>query len=101
MYYMIVTAKLPRVKLEPQGPDRPEHRAGDPAGCVSRSIRGAVKELVEQYATKLGTWPDIICTGGDAAALFGPRLGTHSRHLPRSHALWHRAGVHEPPDRAW
>jgi type III pantothenate kinase len=64
------TAKLPRVKLEP------------PKGLIGQSteqailqgvyhgIRGAVKELVEQYAMKLGTWPDIICTGGDAAVLF-------------------------------
>jgi type III pantothenate kinase len=29
-----------------------------------------VKELVENYATELGNWPDIIATGGDAPVLF-------------------------------
>ena len=37
---------------------------------VYHGIRGMVKELVENYATELGHWPDIIATGGDAAALF-------------------------------
>lgn len=38
---------------------------------VYHGIRGMVKELVEAYAVELGTWPDIICTGGDAQTLFG------------------------------
>jgi hypothetical protein len=29
-----------------------------------------VKELVENFATDLGTWPDVIATGGDAPKLF-------------------------------
>jgi hypothetical protein len=29
-----------------------------------------VKELVENYATQLGEWPDLIATGGDANDLF-------------------------------
>ena len=37
---------------------------------VYHGIRGMVKELVENYATELGTWPDLITTGGDAAKLF-------------------------------
>lgn len=65
------TAKLPRVELS------------KPEGLIGRSteqallhgvffgLRGAVKELVENYATELGRWPDVICTGGDAALLFG------------------------------
>jgi type III pantothenate kinase len=37
---------------------------------VYHGIRGMVKELTENYATELGNWPDIICTGGDAEVLF-------------------------------
>jgi type III pantothenate kinase len=37
---------------------------------VYHGIRGMVKELVENYATELGNWPDIIATGGDAPRLF-------------------------------
>ena len=37
---------------------------------VHHGIRGMVKELVENYATELGFWPDIIATGGDAKQLF-------------------------------
>ena len=33
---------------------------------VYHGVRGMVKELVENYATELGQWPDIIATGGDA-----------------------------------
>ncbi|MBC7785739.1 MAG: type III pantothenate kinase [Burkholderiales bacterium] len=38
---------------------------------VYYGARGIVKELVENYATELGIWPDLICTGGDAETLFG------------------------------
>lgn len=38
---------------------------------VFHGLRGMVKELVENYATQLGRWPDIIATGGDARLLFG------------------------------
>jgi type III pantothenate kinase len=37
---------------------------------IHHGVRGMVKELVENYATELGHWPDIIATGGDAAKLF-------------------------------
>lgn len=37
---------------------------------VFHGIRGMVKELVENYATELGAWPDLVATGGDAATLF-------------------------------
>jgi type III pantothenate kinase len=37
---------------------------------VYHGIRGMVKEIVENYATALGTWPEVIATGGDANALF-------------------------------
>jgi type III pantothenate kinase len=38
---------------------------------VYHGLRGMVKEIVENYATELGDWPDIIATGGDAETLFG------------------------------
>ncbi len=37
---------------------------------VYHGIRGMVKELVENYATALGQWPELIATGGDAHTLF-------------------------------
>lgn len=64
------TAKLPLVKLaapaDPWGKSTQEAmRHG-----VYHGIRGMVKELVENYATELGNWPEVIATGGDAVALF-------------------------------
>jgi type III pantothenate kinase len=64
------TAKLPRVKFEqPKGAIGQSTEQAILHG-VYHGIRGTVKELTEQYAMQLGTWPDIICTGGDAVALF-------------------------------
>ncbi len=34
-------------------------------------MKWLVREMVENYATDLGRWPEVIATGGDAAALFG------------------------------
>ena len=61
----------------------PQVAPAKPAGMIGTSTeqamlhgafyaaRGLVKEVTENYATQLGTWPDIICTGGDAQTLFG------------------------------
>jgi type III pantothenate kinase len=64
------TAALPRVELEP--PVEPFGRSTEQAirHGVYHGIRGMVKELVENYATELGDWPEIIATGGDAPKLF-------------------------------
>lgn len=65
------TAKLPRVRpFAP--PDEPFGRSTEQAILhgVYHGIRGMVKELVENYATELGAWPDLVATGGDALALF-------------------------------
>ena len=65
------TAKLPRVRpFEP--PADPFGRSTQQAILhgVYHGIRGMVKEVVENYATELGTWPDLIATGGDATVLF-------------------------------
>lgn len=65
------TAKLPRVEFDvPAGPFGQSTRAAILQG-VYHGVRGMVKELVEQYATELGQWPEIIATGGDAEKLFG------------------------------
>jgi type III pantothenate kinase len=65
------TAKLPRVNLEiPTEPFAKSTTTAIQSG-VYHGIRGMLKEVVETYATELGTWPDIIATGGDAPKLFG------------------------------
>jgi type III pantothenate kinase len=35
-------------------------------GGLIHGARGALRELVESYASELGHWPIVICTGGDA-----------------------------------
>jgi type III pantothenate kinase len=64
------TAKLPQVALaEPEGAFGKSTEQAILHG-VYHGIRGLVKELTENYATELGTWPDVIATGGDAPKLF-------------------------------
>lgn len=64
------TAQLPSVPFA--APSGPFGRSTEQAMLhgVYHGVRGMVKELVENYATELGQWPDVIATGGDAAALF-------------------------------
>jgi len=64
------TASLPRVDF-----DVPASAFGSSTKQailqgVYHGVRGMVKELVENYATALGNWPEIIATGGDANRLF-------------------------------
>ena len=40
-------------------------------GGLVRGARGALRELVEAYATELGHWPIVIATGGDAELVCG------------------------------
>ena len=65
------TAKLPRVRPF-AAPTEPVGRSTQQAILhgVYHGVRGMVKEIVENYATELGTWPDLIATGGDATVLF-------------------------------
>lgn len=64
------TAKLPSVDFAiPQGVFGRSTKEAIRQG-VYFGVRGMVKELVENYATELGFWPDLIATGGDAARLF-------------------------------
>ncbi len=64
------TAKLPLVKLKKPDGAYGRNTADAIQHGVFHGIRGMVKELVENYATDLGTWPDVIATGGDAQNLF-------------------------------
>jgi type III pantothenate kinase len=65
------TARLPRVRPF-QAPSEPLGRSTEQAILhgVYHGVRGMVKEVVENYATELGAWPDLVATGGDAPALF-------------------------------
>ncbi len=64
------TAKLPQVAFSV--PTEVFGKSTEQAmlNGVYHGIRGMVKELIENYATELGHWPDLIATGGDAAKLF-------------------------------
>jgi type III pantothenate kinase len=64
------TAKLPRIQFH--NPKDIFGKSTEDAinSGVYHGIRGMVKELVENYATELGHWPDLIATGGDAEKLF-------------------------------
>jgi type III pantothenate kinase len=67
------TAALPLVEPDEFGP--PTEPIGQNTKQailhgVYHGVRGAVKELVEAYATRLGRWPEVIATGGDAGVLF-------------------------------
>jgi type III pantothenate kinase len=64
------TAKLPRVEFETPTGSFGKNTTEAIRHGVFHSIRGLVKEMVENYATELGAWPELIVTGGDAAKLF-------------------------------
>jgi type III pantothenate kinase len=64
------TAKLPRADLSlPHGVFGRDTADAIRHG-VFHGIRGMVKEIIENFATELGTWPEAVATGGDAAKLF-------------------------------
>jgi type III pantothenate kinase len=65
------TAKLPRVELAiplpaPFGRDTTQAILHG----VYHGVRGMVQHIVENYASALSAWPDVIATGGDAELLF-------------------------------
>ena len=64
------TALLPRVHLRSAARRFGKSTKQAILHGVYYGIRGMVKELVENFATELGTWPDIIATGGDADQAF-------------------------------
>jgi type III pantothenate kinase len=65
------TAQLPEVRI-----DQPDWVIGKDTrqaivGGLVFSARGALRHLVEAYATQLGHWPIVIATGGDAKVVCG------------------------------
>ena len=64
------TARLPRVEFKAPTEAFGKNTEQAILNGVYHGVRGMVKELVENYATALGLWPDVIATGGDATALF-------------------------------
>lgn len=64
------TAQLPEVELKkPQEPIGHNTQEAIRSG-VFYGLRGAARELVEQYATQIGQYPLVVVTGGDAELLF-------------------------------
>lgn len=63
------TALLPQV--EPGLPELPYGRNSVEAiqTGVCRGLAGAVRGIVEGYATHLNRWPQVVATGGDAALM--------------------------------
>jgi type III pantothenate kinase len=64
------TARVPRVSFAVPGPGFGDSTAAAVSQGVFHAIRGLVKETVENFAVQLGSWPEIIATGGDARQLF-------------------------------
>lgn len=61
-----LTAQLPEVELtQPDWVFGQNTREAIIGGLVF-GARGALREIVEAYATDLGAWPTVIVTGGDA-----------------------------------
>lgn len=63
------TAQLPEVELtDPDWVFGADTRQAIVGGIVY-GMRGAMRGLVERYATELGAWPMLVLTGGDARLL--------------------------------
>ena len=63
------TAQLPRVELtEPDGPFGRNTTEAIING-VSYAAVGALREIVERFATDLHEWPHLVITGGDAPVI--------------------------------
>jgi len=69
-------AQLPAASLTPPQDDVPFGRFTQEAINLGIFIggRGAVRELLERYASALGSWPHVVATGGDAQSLLGPDM---------------------------
>jgi len=60
------TAQLPEVQVAEPHWVYGQDTAQAIIGGLVRGARGALRELVEAYATEMGSWPVVILTGGDA-----------------------------------
>ena len=63
------TAQLPLATLDPPHGTCGQNTAEALNLGLYAGARGAVRELVESYANKLGHWPHVVATGGDAQRL--------------------------------
>ncbi|MCL2647512.1 MAG: type III pantothenate kinase [Phycisphaerales bacterium] len=65
------TAQLPVSSLTPPAADVAFGRFTQEAINLGlyAGARGTVRELLERYATALGSWPHVVATGGDAQTL--------------------------------
>jgi type III pantothenate kinase len=65
------TAQLPIPSLTPPTDEFAFGRYTEEAINLGLFVgaRGAIRELLERYATALGSWPHVVATGGDASAL--------------------------------
>jgi type III pantothenate kinase len=63
------TAQLPLVSLEiSEGPFGKTTEEAIANGIIFSTV-GALREIVERFATALGKWPEVIVTGGDASLI--------------------------------
>ncbi len=65
------TAQLPLVELGKIESVFGRNTSQAIAAGLIRGAHGALRELVEAYATELGHWPVVIATGGDAELICG------------------------------
>jgi len=65
------TAQLPQVTPRPVDWTFGNDTEQAIVGGLVRGARGALRALVEAYATQLGRWPTVILTGGDALLVAG------------------------------
>ncbi len=75
------TARLPEIEpAEPEGVFGADTADAIRSGIVA-GVRGAVRSLIEAYATALNQWPVVVTTGGDAV-LFGNPQGIVQAQAP-------------------
>lgn len=72
------TSRLPLVELARPTGDFGKSTTTAIHHGVFHGIRGLVKEVLENYASHLGQWPELIATGGDAELLFADWELTHA-----------------------
>jgi type III pantothenate kinase len=64
------TAQLPKITFETPTSDFGVDTTDAIRHGISGAVRGLVQNMAERWAEQMGTWPEVIATGGDAAALF-------------------------------
>lgn len=65
------TALLPLVEVGPTNETLGKDTQGAIRNGIFAMMRGAMREVVEGYATEIGKWPTLVVTGGDARLVAG------------------------------